>query len=350
MNKISAFFLWCSGSDRLIMETCSSETGKYVGIGATVFFTGLFAALAAAYSLFMVFDNLFFSLLFGLLWGLMIFNLDRFIVSSMRKQGRFFGELKMAIPRLVLAVLISLVIAKPLELKIFEKEINGELALMEQENLAGQESIVRNRFEDTRNQTQLRIARLKKEIEIKTLKRDKLREIASQEADGTGGSMEKNAGPIYQIKKADADKVDAELKLLTERNAGLILEEENKLSENNRATAESIAALKKQSISGPAARMEALSRLTQGSYAIWLANWFILLLFIALETAPVFVKLLSPMGPYDHQLKIEEYGYEINRAEKIGILTAQSKERVLNLPNLEREFVEHRLNRSMNRS
>jgi hypothetical protein len=49
-------------------------------------------------------------------------------------------------------------------------------------------------------------------------------------------------------------------------------------------------------------------------------------------------------------LKLEEYVYEIKRAEEIGILTAQSKERTGALSNLEREFVEAKLNESMERS
>ena len=91
------------------------------------FFTGVLAALAAGYALHTVFQSLWPAILFGMLWGLMIFNLDRFIVSSMRKNGNAWAEWKLAIPRLVLAVLLALVISKPLELKMFEREINRKL-------------------------------------------------------------------------------------------------------------------------------------------------------------------------------------------------------------------------------
>jgi len=350
MNRIKNFFWWCSGANKQLLNECKTENSKYVGIGATVFFTGIFAALAGAYALEMVFDNMAIATVFGLIWGLMIFNLDRYIVSSMRKEGRFFKEFKLAFPRIILAVLISLVIAKPLELKIFEKEINGELAIMEQEVLAEQANGVKRRFEDQRTQVENRIGRLKKEIEVKTQTRDKLRKIAQEEADGTGGSMKINAGPIYQIKKADADRVDEELKTLIARNSTLIEEQEGELDKIMATTGENIDGLPQQQLNGPAARLEALNRMTAESQAIWLANWFILLLFIAIETAPVFVKLITPIGPYDHLLKLEEYTFEIKRAEEIGIMTAQAKERTARLPNLEREFVEQRLSQSMFRS
>ena len=114
MQKVVAFFWFCSGAEKELLEKCPSERSKYTGIGATVFFTGFFAFIAAAYALFTVFDNVWLAIVFGVFWGLMIFNLDRFIVSSMRKEGRPDRELLMATPRLILALLISVVIARPL--------------------------------------------------------------------------------------------------------------------------------------------------------------------------------------------------------------------------------------------
>src|SRR4029077_6663621 len=53
------------------------------------------------------------------------FNFDRFLVSTMRKYGvSRHKQLWMAAPRVALALLIGVTIARPLELKIFEKEIN----------------------------------------------------------------------------------------------------------------------------------------------------------------------------------------------------------------------------------
>ena len=74
-----------------------------------------------------------------------------------------------------------------------------------------------------------------------------------------------------------------------------------------------------------AARMDALSNITQKSEAIWLANWFIILLFIAVETAPVFVKLISPRGPYDHLLLIEERGIESMMYEHLAKQNVNTK-------------------------
>ncbi len=188
-----------------------------LGIGATILFTGIFAALAGSYALYTVFDNPWIATILGIVWGLMIFNLDRYIVSSMRKEGNALQEIKTALPRIILAVLISIIIAKPLELKIFEKEIRSELVMMEQQTFAAQESEIKIRFQSDQEKLKNEIIALKNEIGEKTINRDALYQIAQQEADGTGGSKIRNAGPIYKIKKADADKVGQELDQFEEK-------------------------------------------------------------------------------------------------------------------------------------
>ena len=122
---IRRFFVLCSGADATLLDTCShGEQNKYAGIGATVFFTAVMAFIAGAYALYTVFDNVYTAVFFGLIWGLLIFNLDRFIVSTIKKRDSFGNELLQATPRIILAVIIAVVISKPLEMKIFEKEIN----------------------------------------------------------------------------------------------------------------------------------------------------------------------------------------------------------------------------------
>lgn len=343
MQKLISFFWFCSGAETEILKRCPSETAKYTGIGATVFFTGVFAFLSASYALYTVFDNVFTSIGFGIVWGLMIFNLDRFIVSSMRKEGRIGRELAMALPRLILAILISVVIARPLELKIFEKEIAPELVVMEQEKYAAQESQLKSRFVPYQDSLRSQINFLKAEISEKAAVRDELMRIAQEEADGTGGSRRRNLGPIYKVKKADADKAGQELQELTDRNQAQINSLEGLLSGSITAMNGELNALERSRLNGPAARMEALDRITQNSEAIFWAHWFILLLFIAIETAPVFVKLISPKGPYDNLLRIAEHGFAVEETETTARANAASKKRSEDLPEHERTYITNRL-------
>jgi hypothetical protein len=347
MKKITSFFWMCSGADKSLLEKCPTESGKYAGIGATVFFTGIFAALAAGYALYTVFDNVWAASLFGLLWGMMIFNLDRYIVSSMRKNGKFSRELIMASPRLVLAIIISIVIAKPLELKIFEKEIGPELIVMEQQAFARQEKEFHARYEPMQDSLKTAVALLKNEIIEKEKQRDVLVKAAQEEADGTGGSRRRNLGPIYKVKKADADAAERELAELRARNTSRIAMLERKMSEQDSLMSAEYSAIERKKMDGPAARMEALSRLTGQSSAIWWANWFVILLFIAIETAPVFVKLISSKGPYDNLLKIEEHNFHAQEIESVAKTNADTKQRTSVLSERERNYAADRLDASI---
>src|SRR5687768_2951938 len=117
-----------------------------------------------------------------------------------------------------IAILISIVIAKPLELKVFDKEIQPELIVMEQEAYARQEAQLRTRFTPTIDSLKSVVQFLKTEITLKAGKRDELRRLAQEEADGTGGSRRRNLGPIYKVKKADADAAELELLQLAGEN------------------------------------------------------------------------------------------------------------------------------------
>jgi len=90
---LKSFFILCSGADKNLLQDCSEgEQTKFVGIGATVFFTAVMAFIASSYALFTVFDSIYPAMLFGMVWGFLIFNLDRFIVSTIRKRDSFSKE------------------------------------------------------------------------------------------------------------------------------------------------------------------------------------------------------------------------------------------------------------------
>ncbi len=328
MSRLKKFFLVCSGVTDAILEQCPSDENKYAGIGATVFFTGVLAFFSSAYALFTVFDSYFMAITFGLVWGLMIFNLDRYIVLSMKSYGKWWRDLMVAVPRLMLAVLLAVVISKPLELKIFEKEISAELVTMEQEVFKDQETGVKERYAIEIEAQQQQIAQLKNEISEKAAARDTLAIIAQREADGTGGSGQKNLGPIYRAKKADADKAQAELDSLIAQTLPLIREKELAIVALDSAIYADIAGLDRNKYNGMAARIDALSRLSQKSDAIWYASIFITLLFIAIETAPIFVKLISYRSPYDYLLHEHEHVYEMSNLEKVTLLSNETKSKV----------------------
>jgi hypothetical protein len=297
------------------LERCPSDVNKYVGIGATVFFTGVLAFISSGYALYTVFESYWAAIPFGIIWGLMIFNLDRYIVLSMKSNGSWWRDWLVALPRLALAVLLALVISKPLEMKIFEKEIQAELVTMEQEVYKQQEDGLKARYNTQLADERARIDALKAEILLKTTARDALVKQAVQEADGTGGSGKKNLGPIYLAKKAEADKAQAELEQTIALNQPLILEKTKAIQTLETTVQTEVSGLQRSRYNGLAARMEALSRLSGKSLAILYASLFITLLFVAIETAPIMVKLISYRSPYDYLLHEHEHVFEMANLE-----------------------------------
>ncbi|SMD36121.1 protein of unknown function [Reichenbachiella faecimaris] len=317
MKRIEQFFCYCSGVSISILKRCPTEISKFVGIGAAVFFTGLLAAISSAYALYFVFDGLVWPIVFGLIWGLMIFNLDRLIVLSMRKSHKNHYEYMQAIPRLLLAILIALVISKPLELKIFDKEIATELNLIKQELLAANENIIQSRYNSKTDSLHSEIESLKHGIKEKEEIRDHLLDVARQEADGTGGSGKVNPGPIYQIKKNNADQAQAELEEIKRENGLTIEKIRNDLQLVERSKNSELSQIEVADINGVSFQLTALARLGEKYDTIYYANVFIILLFIMLEIAPILGKLLTPRGPYDDLLEVHEKHFESYRKEKV---------------------------------
>jgi hypothetical protein len=130
-NELQRFLWNCSGADSELLAQCPTEWSKYAGIGAVVMFTAFLAAFSGGYAFYAIFrmsdQAVFYALFFGLIWGLIIFNLDRFIVATIRKQGDTGMEIKQVAPRILLAIFLSIVISKPLELRIFENRIAQQI-------------------------------------------------------------------------------------------------------------------------------------------------------------------------------------------------------------------------------
>lgn len=319
MQQFKEFFWFCAGINRSLIKRCPTDTAKYTGIGAAVFFTGLLAALSGGYAVFTVFESVGWAIGFGLLWGLIIFNLDRFIVSTMRKQKKSYArELLTASPRILLAVMLAIVISKPLELKIFSKEIDRKLVTLEEEIYQKEIQDLEQRYTGQLLAIEAQSNQLKEEIRAKTEKRDALALAAQQEADGTGGSGKRNAGPIYQIKKSDADQAQSELAALNQNYQPLILQKQQEWDTLFDQKQTEIANLKRNPWNGMAAQLQALSILGQENEAIRIANIFIMLLFILLECTPIISKLISGRGPYDELLEIREHYFKNHNLERIA--------------------------------
>ena len=309
---LKQFFILCSGVDRDLLKDCSEgEQTKYVGIGATVFFTAVMAFLASAYALFTVFDSIYPALIFGFVWSLLIFNLDRFIVSTIKKRDRFLDEFLQATPRIALAIIIAIVISKPLEIKIFEKEINTVLLKEKNEMELANKKQIGTYFKTDLDKNKAEIAALKADIVKKEKEVNDLYSVYITEAEGTAGTKKLGKGPVYKEKREKHDAALKEFETLKKTN-------EAKIAEKEKAGVQLQADLDKkvsqtqpiiEGFDGLMARINALNKLP------WLPSFFIMLLFLAIETSPIIAKLLAPKGEFDFKQEEAETAMKATLAQ-----------------------------------
>jgi hypothetical protein len=314
MKKITRFFWFCSGAHIGTLKKYPIEHNKYVGIGATIFFTALFASLSGGYAMYFVFNGdafaVGFAILFGLLWGLAIFNMDRYIVSSINKEGTTNQQILQASPRILLAIMIGIVISRPLELKIFDKEIRQKLKTA---YLKGQHSKIDTIQKTYREKYSMELAKntdLKKEKD--SLERDinRTRFLLNQEVFGDKSNQTSGIvgyGIYAKQKQAVLEEKEARLKTVTDNLGQMdnyLSQRKNYegLNETRLFNSHELDSL--SNIAGFSDRNWALGQLTYNENGTrdldtYLAISFIGYLFILFECLPVFVKLMSPKGPYD---------------------------------------------------
>lgn len=313
MQSIRKFFWMCTGTPVEVIEKYPTEHNKFIGIGATIFFTALFAAISGGYALYYVFAGaplaIFFAVVFGILWGLAIFNLDRYIVSSINKTSKGLRQFYQASPRLIFAILIAIVIARPLELKIFDKEIKGVLKSRYLKEQQGNITRVSAAFADKYALEFSRIEKLQKEYdsiskEVSGLREELKKEVFGDKTSTTSGivgfgTYAKEKQAVIDIKQRREQYLAAQL---AELESFINRQKELEGINDQMMLTDSLMNVR-VSYAGFADRNWALGQLTEGGDDVNNASanavLFITLLFVAFECAPILVKLLSDVGPSD---------------------------------------------------
>jgi len=322
MNWFQKFLLVCSGGNIHILRKTPSEWNKFAGIGGIVLFTAIFATLSAGYAMFTIFENLWISAGFAILWGLMIFNLDRYIVSSIKKTGTWWNQALMSIPRLILATFLGIIISKPLELKIFEKEVNKQLNTIIQRNKKQLQGEMNGRilqqtspFEAEKKEIQTKIADYQKSYDSAAVELEK--EILGTKTGLTSGKAgfgtnAKRKAELKEQRKQDLENYQKQLQPRMD-----YLDKEISKVYTNLETERTKTETIENRFNGFAARLQALDELGKNSAIIATAAAFIMGLFICLEISPVLVKLISSVGPYDYLLEKTENDFRLYSKEKI---------------------------------
>lgn len=309
-------FLWiCSGANRTILRQCPTDYAKYAGIGGTILFTALMATLSGGYALYFIFHSVEKAISFGIFWGMLIFNLDRFIVNTMYSDGKVtisWKEFYSGLPRIIIAIFLGIVISTPLEMKIFEDRINSQLVKdnIERTNASmaeidkGNELLIKRRdlLEQQKAEIQGRLTKANEELKN----------------EGVGAALSGKAGhgPIYGDKEQYKNTIEREF-LIWESSYQKELEHIIKQIGINRAKGnEDIS--KGNDENGFCVRYEAFSNVKNENSDLKIVSIIVMLLFIIIETAPTFFKMMIASGPYDDYLRAEMHRARIASDKRIS--------------------------------
>jgi hypothetical protein len=306
---------------------------KFQGIGGVVLATAVLAFASGSYAFYTVFEpktstaldrqldwpTFFLASMAGLVWGLVIFNIDRFIVSSTGKgdgsERITLQELVQSLPRLLMAILIGVCISAPLEIRILKPEIDAQLELEQNDYLVQLNTHTDQIFDSSKDELRSRISasmdRLderERYFERRRMEISQQRRLLELEAEGKTGSGRAGRGPAWKDKRENLDQMLIELDRDRARDAE---KNEPVLAEIERwkfelASVDDQLEAARASNLRQARNLDGLMKRIHISHEI--GGWvpiFILLLLIAIETGPIFFKMMLRKGAYDHLVENE---------------------------------------------
>ncbi|UNK71234.1 DUF4407 domain-containing protein [Microbacterium sp. H1-D42] len=117
------------GAEGEILDRVPGETPRFV----QMFFVLLGTALVSAISMMFALTTgvqvaIWVAVPLALVWAAIIFNLDRFLTSTMTSTRSVFKMIALALPRVAMAALIGFLVAEPLVLQVFHNDIAREVA------------------------------------------------------------------------------------------------------------------------------------------------------------------------------------------------------------------------------
>ncbi len=375
------------GARRELLEAAPGARPRFVALGGVLLSTGGLAVLSMAFAVAMALGVWWpVAVLIGLGWGFVVVNLDRMLLVGMAHDASVGRNIALAIPRLGLALVLGVVIATPLTLQVFHKEIDTEIVTMQAEaadayrtsleadaRFAGlpelaQQVAVEEQIVATGGAADPALAAVQAEVAAKQTALDQAVASAQQlqaraqcELDGTCGTGEAGTGTAYQSARTAADAAagavtaargalddarsaaaDAEARSLALATSSLATDSaqlERLTAEQDRLQAQFDAT--NSGSGGILLRLEALDRLSDSNTTLWAAKTMLSLLFLSVEMLPVLVKLLLNFGPpsaYDRLAALRDDGdVEVEELQKQSRLEiAQAQEELLVMAEKER--------------
>lgn len=307
-NNINEFLWTCAGVNKEILRLYPNEYAKYAGSGGTILFTAIMAMISGGYAMYFVFKSAIIAFIFAIFWGLLIFNLDRFIVNSMYTDGKdtlSWRKLKSALPRIIMAIFLGIVISTPLEMKIFNDRIESQLLkdnierINEAKNKSGDYTELSALQEEYKKYT---AERLKYASELQKAQKE-----LKDEAEGNALSGQAGHGAIYKDKEIYVNQCKQTLDEWDKTYGDKVKSIQLRINELNKHVTQFEGKVDNLQEDGFSARYEAFANLKDNNMSLNIVSLMITLLFIIIEITPTFFKLIMISGPYEEHAQLENY-------------------------------------------
>lgn len=345
-------FLWiCAGVNRKLVRQCPTDYAKYAGQGGLILFTGLMAALSGGYAFHTIFKSIYLATAFGIFWGLLIFNLDRFIVNTMYSDGKHtisWFELMAGLPRIVIAIFLGIVISTPLEMKIFEDRIETQMAIDNQRRVDSVDENSQNSIRE-RDDHSAELNKLRAERRELASKYDEAVAEYSEEIEGIRNGK-RGEGPIARALKIKVDQLKNSLDDWDDINRDRLAYLDMRIREiNDGLNGRRVETQQLGNNKGFCVRYEAFANIKKENEAVRLVSIFIMLMFVIIEIAPTFFKMMVAFGPYDDLLRIESKKKKVYADEVIGKLRNELNTAltISTKTNEEKEIIELKNNKEL---
>ncbi|MDF2380972.1 DUF4407 domain-containing protein [Nostoc ellipsosporum NOK] len=330
-SRFMRLFWKAAGADRYILERSTyGDKIKYLCLGGIVVATGAMAAMAGGYAFYTIFEprgnaldsfqtakniagsydavdipTLIKASVFGLIWGLIIFNIDRFIVTSTGKgdgtENITRKEFTGALPRLFMGAIIAMTISKPVEIRMFKTEIDVKLHEKQMEQQQAYKAKTDSIFASELANKDKQIESLQKALDEKIQRHAELEKQYIEEARIV------TVGPRALAVKAQMDAVAAEITQFKSDPEFVRVKKEKEELEKRRSADLDNSAKVAAGLDGLLERIKIAHEIS----GFWIST-FITLLFMVIELTPIFFKLMLVKSPYDY---MEENIKELIKAE-----------------------------------
>lgn len=333
--------MWnCAGGDAFLLERATySDQVKYFCMGGIVLATGVMASLSGGYAFYTIFSpktenvldkmrvaksaieipidipTVCFSVIFGIIWGLMIYNIDRFIVTSTGKgdgtEAITMQELKSALPRLIMGCIIAISISKPVEIRMFKTEIDLEIQKEQEKEKTNLINLAEANFKKANEQTEKNLGKIQLDIDAQQRLSAEYSANLAAEIAGTNGNGADYGPRAEQFERL---KNEANAQIIALKNTPEYKKAEADKAENEANYKQTIseAGRKAASLDGLLIRIKKAHEVAGNTISI-----FITLLFLAIELTPIFFKMMLIKSPYDYlyenrnEMKLAENGIEV---------------------------------------